>query len=191
MFVLGHVGLTIGLLIVVVLALQRITAIKDPSWLFKIDLRVVAVLAMLPDLLDKFFGHVLLSEDLNNGRIFAHSLLFLLVAGVMFGIGLRAWSWVYTLPLLAHQMFDRMWEGPHTWLWPLLGLAFEKKDYDPLSLWLHELTDPYVIVTEALGLAVIVFIFIYFRMYRKANFLRGLKYGRLTPRQDRGDDGAN
>jgi len=182
MFVLGHVGLTAGLLIVLVLALQKVKVIKDPAWLYRIDLRMVVVLAMLPDILDKLLGHVLLSEELNNGRIFAHSLLFLLVTSIMFGVSLRAWSWVYLLPVLTHQLFDQMWKGLHTWLWPVFGFAFEKKDHDPWRLWLHELSDPYVIVTEALGLLAIAIIFFYFRLYRKDNFLRGLKRGRLSPR---------
>lgn len=182
MFVLGHVGLTAGLLIAVVLALQKAKGINDPTWLYKIDFRVVVVLAMLPDILDKLIGHVFLSEELNNGRIFAHSLLFLIVTAAMFGVSLRVWSWVYILPVLTHQLFDQMWDGLHTWLWPVYGLAFEKKDMDPWSLWLHELSDPYVIVTEALGLLAICVIFLYFRLYRKDNFLRGLKRGRLSPR---------
>jgi len=182
MFILGHVGLTAGLLIIIVLALQKAKVIRDPAWLYKIDFRVVVVLAMLPDLLDKTLGHFLLPDYLSNGRIFAHTLLFLLVTALLFAIGLRALAWVYVFPVLAHQLFDLMWEDPRTWFWPAFGLDFEWMGVDPWGLWFHELLDPFVIATEALGLLSILLIFVYFRLYRKNNFLRGLNRGRLSPR---------
>jgi hypothetical protein len=174
MFPLGHIGLVVGLLI------SGLIIAKKPDLLGKVDFRLVAVFSMLPDIIDKPLGNFILSEDLNNGRIFAHSLVFLLLFTVLCVILFRKLFWAYAFPVLAHQVLDFMWEVPNSWYWPLQGWGFESMDMDVWAHWVEELfTDPYVLIGELVGLGILVTVFVFFRFYRKDNFIHGLKKGRL------------
>ena len=91
--------------------------------------------AVLPDLLDKPVGHLLLAESLNSGRIFAHGLLFLglfLIAGIAIQRRHRSFALLaVTAGALSHQLLDTMWMIPVTWYFPLLGpyRPYEFTDY--------------------------------------------------------------
>ncbi|MDN7012749.1 metal-dependent hydrolase [Methanoculleus sp. FWC-SCC3] len=81
--------------------------------------------AVLPDLIDKPVGHLLLGGSLNSGRLFGHGLLFLTILAVA-GIALyrRRESFALlavTAGVLSHQVLDAMWAMPVTWYFPLLG----------------------------------------------------------------------
>lgn len=80
---------------------------------------------ILPDLIDKPLGHLLLASTLDNGRLVAHSLAFLfvlLVAVSMLLRGRRPWlALVIALGVLSHQLLDAMWRDPPAWYFPLLG----------------------------------------------------------------------
>lgn len=81
--------------------------------------------AVLPDLIDKPVGHLLLAESLDSGRLFAHGLLFLMILTVA-GIALhRRRESVALLAVAAgvfsHQVLDAMWALPVTWYFPLFG----------------------------------------------------------------------
>lgn len=45
----------------------------------KLDLRLVIIGSMLPDLIDKPLGIYLMGNTLSNGRVLSHTLVFLLV----------------------------------------------------------------------------------------------------------------
>ncbi|WP_332449391.1 metal-dependent hydrolase [Methanoculleus sp.] len=91
--------------------------------------------AVLPDLLDKPVGHLLLAESLNSGRIFAHGLLFLglvLIAGIALKRRDRSFALLAVATgALSHQVLDMMWAMPVTWYFPLLGpyRSYEFTDY--------------------------------------------------------------
>ncbi len=118
-----------------------------------IDLKVLLLGAMLPDLIDKPLGHILLPG--NNGRIIAHTLLF---SVLLLLIGL---AWKSALPLSLgvsmHQLLDSMYLSPESSLWPMLG-PFPPTDFH-ISSWLDSLTDPYIIMTELAGLAFLIVVF--------------------------------
>jgi membrane-bound metal-dependent hydrolase YbcI (DUF457 family) len=83
--------------------------------------------SVLPDLIDKPIGHIILSGSLNYGRIYAHSLLFaglVLLIGLIISIRYRRAS-PLTLALVAgilsHQLLDAMWLEPMNWYWPVFG----------------------------------------------------------------------
>ncbi|KAF5045471.1 LexA-binding, inner membrane-associated putative hydrolase [anaerobic digester metagenome] len=81
--------------------------------------------AVLPDLIDKPVGHILLAESLNSGRLFTHGLLFLALL-LMAGIILERRRGSFALlavaaGVLSHQILDAMWAAPVAWYFPFLG----------------------------------------------------------------------
>jgi membrane-bound metal-dependent hydrolase YbcI (DUF457 family) len=99
------------------------------------DRRIIgfaALGAVLPDLIDKPVGHILLAESLDSGRIFAHGLLFLvlvLAAGVVLKQRHQSFALLAVAAgALSHQALDTMWTTPVTWFFPLLG-PYQPYDY--------------------------------------------------------------
>jgi membrane-bound metal-dependent hydrolase YbcI (DUF457 family) len=92
------------------------------------DRRLVTVgmlAGILPDLVDKPLGHIFLASTLDNGRLVAHSLVFLLL---LFVAGLLVFrrrgpllAPVLALGVLSHQLLDAMWRDPPAWFYPFLG----------------------------------------------------------------------
>jgi membrane-bound metal-dependent hydrolase YbcI (DUF457 family) len=80
---------------------------------------------ILPDLIDKPLGHLMLASTLDNGRLVAHSLAFVLVLLVAGALLLRGrgplLTAVLALGVLSHQLLDAMWRDPSAWFFPLLG----------------------------------------------------------------------
>jgi len=81
--------------------------------------------AVLPDLIDKPVGHILLAGTLDSGRLFGHGLLFLALLAVA-GIALYWRRESFALlavaaGALSHHLLDAMWAIPVTWYFPLLG----------------------------------------------------------------------
>jgi membrane-bound metal-dependent hydrolase YbcI (DUF457 family) len=86
---------------------------------------VAAIGSILPDLIDKPLGHIILNGSLDYGRIYAHSGLFLIC---IVAIGLiyhhKKGSWILLLlaaGVFSHLALDSMWELPVTVFYPLLG----------------------------------------------------------------------
>jgi hypothetical protein len=124
------------------------------------DLLFVAIGSMLPDIIDKPMGEVVYGTPI-MGRIFAHTLLFLL---------LLAGAALYTRDLrlaslcggvLVHLSLDFMWSSPVILFWPMLG-GFPPAPYlDTLSylqMLLLSLRHPIVLLPELLGLAYFIFL---------------------------------
>ena len=89
--------------------------------------------AILPDLIDKPLGHFILADSLNSGRIYAHTLLMLIVFII---IGLYYWKKRSSYSVLAvstgiasHTILDEVWESPVTLFWPLNG-PFETSNFE-------------------------------------------------------------
>lgn len=175
MFVFGHVGLTWG----GTLLLARLSRLRPPQGrlardaasraeaaaerpsMAAIDYRFVILGSILPDLIDKPLGVFILGEELGNGRVVAHSLLFV----VLLLLGALAWrrSAGPVLSLLAlgsaaHLALDRLWMDPDTLLWPLLRFRPERQDVSdwPEQMLEQLFTDPHVYVSEVVGAAVVV-----------------------------------
>lgn len=142
MLVLGHLGLALlggrlarGLFS----SLERFPM----SWLL--------LGAMLPDLVDKPLGHALLGWD--NGRLWGHTLAFVLAFGALAWVLASSRLAVLTLGSGLHQGLDQLpWSDVSTWLWPLAG-GFPRGVSSGVPDWIHALLrDPIVWTTEALGL---------------------------------------
>ncbi len=96
-------------------------------WYMK-DRRVVVLTligSVLPDLIDKPLGHIILNGSIDYGRIYAHSCLFL-IAIIILGMAYhrKTGSWIMTglaFGVLSHLALDSMWELPVTLFYPLMG----------------------------------------------------------------------
>lgn len=134
---------------------------RDP----KVDLRYLALGAVLPNVVDKPLGTLLLTETFaHNGRVVAHTLLFstvltgLVVLATRRGRRRRRGMAVAVGGLL-HLLLDGMWTVRETFLWPAFGWAFPAGDSD---FWpgLPErvLSDPLLLLGEAAGLAYLLYL---------------------------------
>ena len=114
MLILGHlvIGLIIGFILYEIFHARSLIVF-------------CAIGSVLPDLVDKGLGHIVFSSSLDNGRIFFHSLVIVLLFAI---VGLLVWNYyrsfaflVVGLGVLLHQVVDMMWKQPVTWYYPLLG----------------------------------------------------------------------
>lgn len=158
MLLLAHVGITVALAGVVEYTFNKNNS-GDRD--LKFDYRLIVLGSMLPDIVDKPLGGLVLG--LGNGRIYSHTMLFLLV---LIGAGLflqlkrgRSWGLFLAGGSAAHHLLDGMWLVPGTYLWPLYGWAFPRGNAgDWLERWLENLlTCPTVYVPEIVGGLIIIY----------------------------------
>jgi membrane-bound metal-dependent hydrolase YbcI (DUF457 family) len=148
----------------------------------KIDSRAILIGAVLPDIIDKTIGHVILAGVLDNGRIFAHSLLFLLLVTIT-GVLVNSYSHnkfvlFMAYGLLMHLILDSMWLNPHTLFWPLLGITFEPGEPGNYLLYmLNSLGGLNVLIPEIIGFLVIASYGIW--VISKKRVLSLIKYGKF------------
>lgn len=143
MFILFH--LLTGLLIGYLLA----------DWLGTRAVVVPCMLgALLPDLVDKPLGIYVFGDTLGSGRIFLHTLLFLLVLVLAGAVAHRRYGRPALLAVgvgvASHQALDLMWTMPRNWLFPLLGPA-SRSDVEGwfLRAFIQEITNPFEWVSGA------------------------------------------
>jgi len=108
---------------------------------------IASLAAIIPDLIDKPLGHILLVHSIDNGRLIGHGLVLVVAVTI---IGLFLWhrsrdpaGVVCAGALLSHQVLDSMWQEPVTWYFPLLGpyVPESHPEYFLRGLWM-ELTTP-------------------------------------------------
>jgi hypothetical protein len=124
LFILGHTGITLK-------AAHRMRS--------DVNLRVAALIALYPDIIDKFLNYIycpLFAPDWTHGltRTVGHSLT--INALVMLNLGLWAWRtrhthpdrWVYAAIIPIHLILDEMWDPALrvTLMWPWLGNDFPR-----------------------------------------------------------------
>lgn len=159
MLFFGHTGITLAAAVTV----YKIAVNRGMGRISELlDYRLVLVGSILPDLIDKPLGHIILRESVGNGRLFAHTLLFLLT---LFSLGLFCWRRFGSPGVLIlaggsffHQILDSMWSHPETLLWPAYGLSFPKGE--PEGYFWHVLnklmTDPFIYVPELMGALIVL-----------------------------------
>ena len=149
----------------------------------QVDIRVLLIGSLLPDIVDKPIGIYLFRNTFSTGRIFCHTLLFLIlitIAGIyLYRSRTKVWLLVLSFGMLIHLLLDQMWLVPRTLLWPLYGFHFPPED---VSEWgremLHALrTDPGTYVPEIIG-GVILAWFIW-TLARDSKFCAFIKNGRV------------
>lgn len=139
---------------------------RASSWLISLanlaDVRLLMFGALLSDIIDKPLGLLLFRETLASGRIFGHTLLFLVLI-VVTGFYLyrrhkKTWLLILSFGTFMHLILDQMWQPPQTLFWPLFGFAFLRED---TTNWIpnifHALvTKPEVYLPELMGAVIIV-----------------------------------
>jgi hypothetical protein len=118
---------------------------------------------VLPDLIDKPVGFIILGGVIDNGRIWCHSLLF---AAIVLAGGLLLWKYRRTpvlvaaaIGILSHQLLDLMWLQPMTWYYPALGPISERLPPGHLFVILaDEISTPSEWIFAALIAIIIVFL---------------------------------
>jgi hypothetical protein len=151
----------------------------------RIDYRFVLLGAVLPDLIDWVLG--LLIFDGPAGRWIAHSLVAVIVVTIViliafhgetrlavFGIGV---GW------LLHLVGDGMWAAPETFLWPAFGTDFATAPAEPYSwdLFVHPLDHLATWGGELVGVAILAWFWVAFRMGEDGRFPTFMRDGYLRP----------
>ncbi len=113
MLLLAHVGYTVG----GGWAAQRLR-LKNP-----VDFRLLAVMAVSPDIIDRTL-YVLILPDAQSGRLIAHTLALQLALFVALVV-IRRDFWIYGLSSLMHLALDSQTLAASQALWPLLGSDLE------------------------------------------------------------------
>jgi len=182
MLILGHAGITLGCAAALDTVLNKRMSSRDSSsslvkWYpgesgFKllakhIDIRILLIGSLLPDIIDKPLGLIILQKSVSNGRVFCHSLFFLILIALA-GIYLyrkqrRNWLLVLSFGIFTHLVFDQMWLTPDIILWPLYGWSFPQGNPN-IFIWLEDMlmgliTNPDTYISEAVG-ALVFLIFI-------------------------------
>jgi hypothetical protein len=147
MYLLAHTGITLGAAYALEKAVncrpagglfsagtQAAPAVREP---LRVDYRFIVLGALLPDLIDKPLGLILLPGVLANGRTFLHTLLFLalsmLAALLIYRQQRRLWGIYIAFGVLIHFIMDAIWTDPVTFYWPFLG-AFQT--HPGISAWI-------------------------------------------------------
>lgn len=151
MYILAHAGLTL-------LAWETLRRLLPRTQVFAAPFLAVAVGALLPDLIDKPLGHLVLQWG--SGRLFAHTVLFALaLAAGAFAV--RSWAprasavlFALSFGSAAHLALDQMWLEPQILAWPFLG-PMPHGTWAPVRYLSTPFTSPWVLVMEAVGLLVL------------------------------------
>lgn len=188
MFIFGHIGITIGagMLIEAItnhqhkkeriqesesdLSTGQAVDREADSRVYKpnvfpigkwLDYRLLLVASMLPDIIDKPLGQVFLKNTFSYGRIYGHTLVFILITGILGMLVFKKWGkgWLLTMAFgsFMHDMEDQSWRWPQVLWWPLKGWAFPKEE---LNAWLSGIfqamvTEPDVFIPELVGIGIL------------------------------------
>lgn len=127
---------------------------RDP----KVDLRFLVVGSLLPDLIDKPIGQILLADTVGTGRWVGHTLAFstLIITVVLLATrrGRRRRAWMaLAVGALFHLMLDGMWTLPEVLFWPFLGFDFPPGPPDYWSTLFERFFDsPWSVAGEVAGM---------------------------------------
>lgn len=146
MYVLAHAAVP-----VIPFALLR--QWRPRSRLARLPLAWLALGGLLPDLVDKPLGHLVLGYG--HGRLWLHTLMAVLAltgaAAVTWPRSERSGRVLGALAggVASHVVLDAMWNAPVILLWPLLG-PMPHGQYDP-ARYLTVLMEPSIYVSEGIA----------------------------------------
>jgi len=148
-----------------------------------IDIRLLLVGSLLPDIIDKPIGRFFFQDTISNGRIIGHTIFFLILitlAGIyLYKSRVKTSLLVVSFGTFTHLIFDQMWNAPRTLFWPIYGFTFDRGD---ITDWIPNilkalLTNPEVYVPEILGAIILGWFALALVRKRKAFYF--LKYGQV------------
>ena len=149
------------------------------------DLRLLALAAMGPDLIDKPLAAVYFYRRFKSAVLFAHTLIAHLALLFITARKLPQ-LWPYTLAFLGHAVLDRLWFFPDTFYWPFRGWRFHvwtkqgSEQSDIKLAYLHAFTRRPELWGWELGGLLAGLWFIYRnQLYRPARLWRLLRTGRV------------
>lgn len=147
---------------------------RDPA----MDMRVLVLGGVLPDLIDKPLGSILFTSYFETGRIYGHTLLFAVLVLVLVmaltrrGTETRKRWLALPIGVFIHLLLDMPLDAETLW-WPALGIEFPAFTEGALVDLVHYLVrSPWVVAQELLGLGYLI------ALYRK------LKLSEPQRRQD-------
>ena len=125
-------------------------------WIFrdpKVDLRLLAVGAVLPDVIDLIVGLVV---GYPTRQRYGHALVVPAVAGLSILLATRRGRrrrqlMTVVVAWLFHLVLDGVWMREVTFLWPVFGWEFAA--WPTGSMWARALFDPWRWLKEAIGLS--------------------------------------
>lgn len=156
---------------------------RTAAFLRRLDYRLLLLGAMLPDIIDKPVGVYLFHGTFESGRIFAHTLLFLLVLTAIGFWRYRRYAsaGVLTLALgtFMHLVLDGIWRSPETLFWPAYGFDFPEYEtegflWEMIEQLLHK---PSAYIPEFVGLTIGIAVTVH--MLKGGRLIRFLKTGTL------------
>jgi membrane-bound metal-dependent hydrolase YbcI (DUF457 family) len=156
-------------------------AFRDPN----MDLRLLLVGALLPDLIDKPLGRVFHAGGYENGHLWGHTLLFsavlmiIILAATKPRSPMRRMWFPLAVGSLFHLVLDGMWASAETFLWPFLGTDFTAGEPGNLGDAIaNSLGNPWIVAGEVVGLVYLAW------LWRRAR-LTEPEYRRLFARSGR------
>ncbi len=170
MLLLGHAGITLGAAALAARAVNNRKAEQSPdkSWFVLlsryVDIRLLVIGSLLPDIIDKPIGQYFFRETFNNGRIFAHTLLFLVLitaaGGYLYQRRRSRWMLTLAAGVFTHLAFDEIWQVPATIFWPVLGFSFPTYDLTGWATNIFQalISNPYIYVSESIGLTITIWL---------------------------------
>ena len=134
---------------------------RDPA----MDLRWVALGAILPDLIDKPIGSMLFNDFFGTHRLAAHAVIFpvlgmaVVISITQRGSGMRKGLIGLVIGVLFHLVLDGAWSDPEAFWWPLFGVTFPAVPDSAFWPLLQRMAgDPVVWMGEAAGIAYLLFV---------------------------------
>jgi membrane-bound metal-dependent hydrolase YbcI (DUF457 family) len=128
-------------------------AFRDPA----MDLRYLAIGAIVPDLIDLPIGIAMWSR-FESPRLVGHSLVFGAVCMVVVltttrrGPARKRWM-LFAVGILMHLFLDAMWRQPETLWWPFLGWSVDGTGFATYADYVVDLIrQPVMWVGEIIGL---------------------------------------
>lgn len=178
----GHIEYTWGALNL----LQRKAGLFEDA-----DYRVVALVALLPDLIDKPLS-LLVFTDSKTSQGLAHTLLVHLLVSLIVFVWWRK-GFVYALAFNGHLLADRIWLYPRTLFFPFIGWQFEPWRFmgSPeamLDAYAEIVTYPLIITLESIGLVILAWLVVTYHLYRWENLRAFLISGKLLQAGEGGEE---
>ncbi len=183
MLILGHVGTALAAIQIGEAAGNKWLPHNTRGILRFTDYRLIAIGALLPDLIDKPLGIYLLRRQLGSGRIYGHTLLFglgLVLGGSLLARRGRHGLLSLGLGVVTHIVTDLVMLSPRTFFWPLGGFRFRKQPR--LERWGWRMLRRYYRDSEVMwseGAATLVLLAVGSHLSRRGRLGQFLRSGRI------------